>query len=83
MKGLLVQQGIVLPKIHDLVELSTMLQATGIMLPVDEDDLSLLTRYAAMTRYPGEDPSVEEARMAKEIAKAVRRFSRTLLPPAQ
>jgi hypothetical protein len=41
--------------------------------------LNDLSDYAVLTRYPGDDPTLEEARDALEIAKAVRRFARKLL----
>jgi hypothetical protein len=34
---------------------------------------------AVQVRYPGEGPRLEEARHAMEVAKAVRRFVRSLL----
>jgi hypothetical protein len=45
----------------------------------DEDDLSFLTQYAVQTRYPGDDPTPEEAKRALEIAKAVRKYAKPLL----
>lgn len=80
LKGLLVRQGVTPPKIHDLNLLSDLCEQAGIVVPVDEDLLSLLTKAAVTFRYPGEEPTVEEARAALETAKAVRRFARTLIP---
>jgi hypothetical protein len=45
----------------------------------DPTRLDILSAYAVRVRYPGDDPSPEEAREAVEIAKAVRRMARTWL----
>ena len=42
-------------------------------------DLSILSSYAVRVRYPGEDPTPDEAREAFAIAKSVRRFARKFL----
>jgi HEPN domain-containing protein len=81
MKGLLVLRGYTPPKIHDLVALYAMCLQHGFIVPVEEDELSLLTRYASWTRYPGEEPSHEQAHEALDIAKAVRAFARPILAP--
>lgn len=80
LKGLLVANGAVPPKIHDLVALHTLCATYGLLVPVTTQELQEATAYAAVTRYPGEEPTVEEARAALETAKAVRRFARTLIP---
>ena len=38
-----------------------------------------LSDYAVRVRYPGDDPTPDEAREALTIAKAVRRFARKFL----
>jgi hypothetical protein len=50
-------------------------------MPVPQDALERLTAYAVQVRYPGEDPTPDEAREALHIARAVRRWARTLLLP--
>lgn len=67
------------PRVHDLLSLSDLCARAGIIVPIDPDDLDRLSAYAVQVRYPGEDPTPEEARAAIEIAKAVRRFVRRLL----
>jgi hypothetical protein len=52
---------------------------SGLILPIDEDDLSFLTQYAVQTRYPGDDPTPDEAKRALEIARAVRKYAKPLL----
>lgn len=51
----------------------------GILLEIDSKQLDMLSSYAVRVRYPGEDPTPEEAREALEIAKSVRRFARKFL----
>ncbi len=41
--------------------------------------LAVLDPYAVDFRYPGEDPTLEEAHLAVETASEVRRFVRTKL----
>lgn len=43
------------------------------------EDLALLSDFAVQVRYPGAQPSEEEARQAVEIARAVRGFARRWL----
>lgn len=38
-----------------------------------------LPEDAVLVRYPGEEPTLEEAREALDIARAVRRFARRFL----
>jgi len=82
LKALLVAQGQVFPKTHDLAALSDLCSQNDIIIPVDQDALQRLAAYAVQVRYPGEDPTVEEARTALKTAQAVRRFARRLLGPA-
>lgn len=46
-----------------------------------DDDLSLLSAYAAHVCYPGDEPIVEEAKDALAAAATVRRFVRRLPEP--
>lgn len=38
--------------------------------------LTILTDHAVASRYPGEGPTIEDAKEAIEIAKSVRKFAR-------
>jgi len=49
------------------------------LVAIEAKQLSTLSDYAVRVRYPGDDPTPDEAREAVEIAKAVRRFVRTFL----
>ena len=64
------------PKVHDLLVISDECTRVGILVVVSEDLLSTLSYYAVRVRYPGEDPTPDEARQAVEIAKSVRKFAR-------
>ena len=79
LKALLVAVGQAFPKTHDLAALSDLCGQYNVIVPVDQDSLQRLAAYAVQVRYPGEDPTVEEARMALKTARAVRRSARNLL----
>jgi HEPN domain-containing protein len=68
LKALLVAQGQVFPKTHDLAALSDLCSQNDLIIPVDQDALQRLTAYAVQVRYPGEAPTVEEARKALKSA---------------
>ena len=81
LKGLLVWRGEPFPRTHDLTALMELLP------PADRPDLSpdeqdRMTRYATITRYPGDyDPlMLSEARNAVKIARRIRREVRKRLP---
>ncbi len=79
LKALLVARNQPFPKTHDLAALSDLCHQSGIIVPVDQDLLQRLAAYAVQVRYPGEDPTPDEAKEALETAQAVRRFARELL----
>jgi HEPN domain-containing protein len=67
------------PKTHDLIHLNELCRANGILTGFSEAMLGELSLHAVASRYPGEEPTVEEARRSLEIAKTVRRFARKWL----
>ncbi len=79
LKALLLSRGAAFPKTHDLPTLNTLCEQNGILTGFSVDDLSFLTDCAVTVRYPGAEPSVEEARQAVEVARAVRAFARRFL----
>lgn len=79
MKALLVVKGKRFPMIHDLVTINSLLQRAGINMEVSENALALLSSYAVRARYSGERPEMEDAKEAIQIAKTIRKFSRTFL----
>lgn len=78
-KALLISKGADFPKTHDLLMLSNLCSANGILLEIDPKHLNTLTDYAVRTRYPGNDPTAEDAKEAIELAKMVRSLARRLL----
>jgi HEPN domain-containing protein len=79
LKALLILKDVDFPKTHDLPTLNTLCGQTGILTGFDLQQLADLTRYAVQARYPGSQPTREEAKEALEIAKNVRRFARSFL----
>jgi HEPN domain-containing protein len=79
LKALLVSKGQVFSKTHDLILLNDLCAKAGVLLTVEPKELNTLAHYAVRIRYPGEDPTPEEAQEALEVAKAVRRFARKFL----
>ena len=76
LKALLIAQGRPFPKTHDLLTLDTLCTEAGFLLGLGPSQLGTLSAYAVKVRYPGEEPTWEEAQEALEIARAVRRFAR-------
>lgn len=78
-KAMLVAQGAKFPKSHDLVSLNNLCVTSGVFTNFDTEKLDYLSGFAIGTRYPGMEPSLEEARNAIEIAKTIRKFARKWL----
>jgi len=79
LKALLIRKDFDFPKTHDLPTLNTLCNQNGILTGFDPQQLADLTKYAVQARYPGSQPTREEAKEAIEIAKTVRRFARSFL----
>ena len=79
LKALLVARGLPFPRTHDVVALSDLCHQNGVIISVDLESLERLAAYAVQVRYPGEDPSVAEAKEALQVVMAVRRFARKWL----
>jgi HEPN domain-containing protein len=80
LKALLISRHVDFPRTHDLAALGYLCKHAGIILPIDDDALELLTAYAVETRYPGTQPTVEESKEAIKLAKMMRKFIRSYLP---
>ncbi|MEW6285237.1 MAG: HEPN domain-containing protein [Chloroflexota bacterium] len=78
-KAILVSRDIEFPKTHDLLILNTLCTDAGILTGFTKEDLGRLSGYAVRTRYPGNQPTPDEAKEALEIALIVRRFARAFL----
>jgi HEPN domain-containing protein len=79
LKAILLSKGAVFPKTHDLLYLSDLCAQSGVILPIEAQQLHTLSDYAARTRYPGDVPTLDDGKEALAIAKSVRKFARTLL----
>ena len=79
MKALLIFKGSDFPKTHDLLMLNNLCSNVGLFLEINPKYLNTLTDYAVRTRYPGEEPTLEEAKEALRHAKLVRNLARGLL----
>jgi HEPN domain-containing protein len=83
LKAILVMRQIEFAKIHDLRILIKLVPSSlRVDLAVEEQDW--LSKFAVVTRYPGEDEpiSLAEARRAVRVARRVRQEVRKLLPRA-
>jgi len=83
LKALLVLHGIPFPKTHDISELVASLPAKC-RPPLEIEVQRQLTRYATISRYPGDypEPTLTEAREAVRTVRRVRAWCRKLLPRA-
>lgn len=79
MKALLISKSADFPKTHDLLMLNNLCSVAGVFLEIDPKHLNTLSDYAVRTRYPGEEPNVEDAKEAIELAKLVRSFAKKFL----
>ncbi len=79
LKALLLFKGKPFPRTHDLLKLSDLCEKAGILVPVDIEKLDALSECGAQARYPGGEPSVQDAREALDTARIVRRFARRFL----
>jgi HEPN domain-containing protein len=82
LKALLVSCRQAFPRTHDLVALHQLCTQNSLSVSIDPDLLARLTAYAVQVRYPGEDPTPEDAREALQIAQAVCRWARAVLRPS-
>lgn len=75
LKALLLSKGLDFPKTHDLPTLNSLCEQNGILTGFSPQLLTALTDHAIVSRYPGEEPTLEEAREALKIAQTVRTFA--------
>jgi HEPN domain-containing protein len=79
LKALLIFKDFDFPKSHDLVTLDSLCAQSGIFTGFDTEKLTDLSKHAIQTRYPGNQPTPEEAKEAIEIATEVRKLARKFL----
>jgi HEPN domain-containing protein len=79
MKALLFSKKAGFPMTHDLLLLNNLCSSSGILLEIDSKLLNTLTDFAVRTRYPGEEPTLNDAKEAIETTKLIRIFARRFL----
>ncbi len=79
LKAILTCRKVEFPRQHDLEELLVLLLQKDPLLSFIRDDLKSLTPFAVSFRYPGEDITKEEVKMAVEIMKRIRGILRQRL----
>lgn len=72
LKGLLAFLNIPFRKVHDLLELETLLVDTDPNSATVHDDLTFLNRYYIETRYPGDFPEFTSEEAHEAFAAALR-----------
>ena len=82
LKALLLSCRQAFPRTHDLIALHDLCMRNSVNIPVDQDKLERLAAYAVQVRYPGEEPTLDEAQEAVQIAQEVRRWARAVLLPS-
>ena len=79
LKAVLIARNAAFPKTHDLLMLATLCDEVGVFIPVEAKALNTLNDYSIQVRYPGGNPTLEDAQDALKIAKSVRHFVRKLM----
>lgn len=76
-KALLIQRDVEFPYVHDIAQLLTLLERSGVEVPAQVRQAEKLTPFAVFTRYPGVAPPVqrEEYEEALALAEAVVRWA--------
>ena len=76
LKSLIIFNNMSFPKVHDLLELETILLDIEPEVSHYEHDLDLLNSYYVETRYPGDYPefTLKEAQEAFEAAKRIKEY---------
>jgi HEPN domain-containing protein len=79
-KAILISRNINFPRTHDLAALGQLSKQSGVILPLSDDSLDLLSGYGVESRYPGTQLTVEEAKVALGFAITMIKFSRKVFP---
>lgn len=79
LKAMLVMKEKEFPKTHDLIILDRLCNEAGIFTGFTKEDLGRLSGYAVHTRYPGNQPTPDDAKEALEISEGIRQFARMFL----
>lgn len=80
-KALLVRRKVPFPKTHDLIDLLTLLQRSGLEVPAEIRQAGILNGYAVDARYPGlsEEVSEEDYLEAVRLAEGVLRWTESFI----
>jgi HEPN domain-containing protein len=80
-KAVLIKQDVKFPYIHDLAELLTLADETGIKIPKSMRMAGELSKFAVFTRYPFESTPIEEEeyRQSVKVAEAVLRWAEEII----
>jgi HEPN domain-containing protein len=79
-KALLIQRAIPFPYVHDITQLLTLLEQSGLEIPPSVKPAERLTRFAVFTRYPGvaspirPEEFTEAVRLAEEVIQWAERL---------
>ena len=79
LKAYLTEHSIKFPRTHDLQELQGLIVAIAPDFESLTKDLYLITDYAVDVRYPGRNPTLEEAQDSREAVMRIRIFVRQKL----
>ena len=82
LKAFLIRHERTIARTHDLLELHRLCLAINPAFTMLGDLLDTLNPYSVEFRYPGEEASAEEAKVALKTLRQVRRFVRGLLANA-
>ncbi|MCR4310748.1 MAG: HEPN domain-containing protein [Deltaproteobacteria bacterium] len=80
LKGYLVGENIPFPETHDLTSLEMLVSEKLPGIERVSDLLLLLNRFGVLTRYPGDETTIMDAKKALKAIKEVRKFFAPHLP---
>ena len=82
-KAVYISKKLAFPYIHDISQLLAALEKEGVIIPNDIKSASMLTLYAAQTRYPGLEGPIrdEEYQEALELAERVVGWAEKIMKP--
>ena len=69
-KALLIRRGVQFPYVHDLAQLLTLVERSGLPIPDNVRQAERLTRYAVMARYPGLEPRVNRPEYEEALTQS-------------
>ncbi|PWR70088.1 HEPN domain-containing protein [Methanospirillum stamsii] len=78
LKSILIKKGVLIRKIHDLVELTELIQDLSLSLPIESDTIALLNPYAVKARYDDTIPDTLKTEEAIEIATEIIQWSESV-----